>query len=81
VFTLDMSNLALSETTPVGSIVYQLEGYDPEGGNVTFGAIGSDNFQVDVITGEVKLVKALDREVSCVCLLSLYDPSSNPFDD
>lgn len=59
-----MNNLALSETTPVDSIVYKLEGYDPEGRNVTFGLIGSENFQVDAITGDVKLVKQLDREVN-----------------
>lgn len=58
-----MNNLALSETTPLESIVYRLEGYDPEGGNVTFGLIGSANFEVDSITGDVKLIKQLDREV------------------
>lgn len=58
-----MNNLALSEATPVGWIVYKLEGYDPEGGDVTFGLIGSDNFDVDPKTGEVKVIKALDREV------------------
>jgi hypothetical protein len=68
-----MSNLALSEMTPVNSIVYRLEGYDPENGNVTFGIIGSDNFQVDAITGDVKLVKALDREVNYTEAI-LYDP-------
>lgn len=57
-------DLALSETTPLDSVVYKLEGYDPEGGNVTFGLIGSENFQVDAISGDVKLVKKLDREVS-----------------
>ena len=64
IFTQDMNNLALSEMTPLDSMVYRLEGYDPEGGNVTFGLIGSENFQVDAITGDVKLVKELDREVS-----------------
>lgn len=63
VFTQDMNNLALSESTAVDTIVYTLEGYDPEGGNVTFGLIGSDNFDVDPQTGEVKIVKELDREV------------------
>lgn len=63
VFTEDMNNLALSEATPVGYIVYKLEGYDPEGGEVTFGLIGSDNFAVDPKSGEVKVIKALDREV------------------
>lgn len=55
---------ALSETTPLNTIVYKLEGYDPEGRNVTFGLVGSENFQVDAISGDVKLVKDLDREVS-----------------
>lgn len=61
-----MNNLALSETTPVGSVVYRLEGYDPEGGNVSFGLLGSDNFLVDPTSGDVKVIKSLDREVS-VC--------------
>lgn len=59
-----MNNLALPETTPINTIVYTLEGYDPEGGNVTFGLIGSQNFEVNSTTGEVKLIKELDREVS-----------------
>lgn len=58
-----MNNLALSEATPIGWIVYKLEGYDPEGGEVTFGLVGSDNFAVNPRTGEVKVVKPLDREV------------------
>ncbi|CRK91477.1 CLUMA_CG005143, isoform A [Clunio marinus] len=62
VFTQDMNNLALSETTPLHSIVYTLEGYDPEGGNVTFGLIGTENFEVNPITGDVQLTKQLDRE-------------------
>lgn len=63
-FTQDMNNLALSETTPLNSIVYTLEGFDPEGANVTFGLIGSDNFEVNPTTGNVKLIKELDREVT-----------------
>lgn len=59
-----MNNLALSEATPAGWIVYKLDGYDPEGGNVTYGIIGSENFMVDPTTGDVKVVKSLDREVS-----------------
>lgn len=59
-----MNNLVLSESERVGNVVYQLEGYDPEGSNVTFGLVGSDNFQVDARTGEVRLIKELDREVS-----------------
>lgn len=63
IFTQDMNNLALSETTPLNSVVYRLEGYDPESGSVTFGLIGTENFEVNPTTGEVKLVKQLDREV------------------
>ena len=64
IFTQDMNNLALSETTPLNSVVYKLEGYDPEGASVTFGLIGSENFEVDANTGDVTLIKQLDREVS-----------------
>lgn len=64
VFTEDMNNLALSEATPVGWTVYTLEGYDPEGGEITFGLVGSDNFMVEARTGEVKVIKSLDREVT-----------------
>lgn len=31
IFTQDTDNLALSESTPVGQIVYTLQGSDPEG--------------------------------------------------
>lgn len=59
-----MNNLALSESTPLNSIVYRLEGYDPDSSNVTFGIVGSEHFEVNPTTGEVKLIKELDREVS-----------------
>lgn len=72
IFTEDMNNLALSEATPVGYSVYKLEGYDPEGGEVTFGLIGSENFSVDPKTGEVKVIKALDREVRTYNIIQNY---------
>lgn len=62
-----MNNEALRESTPVGTVVYTLKGYDPEGGNVTFGLIDSGNFMVDPVTGQVRIVKALDREVGVLC--------------
>ncbi|XP_037922792.1 cadherin-87A [Hermetia illucens] len=62
VFTQVMNNLALSEATPVGTVVYTLEGYDPEDSEVSFGLVGTDNFKVDPKTGEVTIIKALDRE-------------------
>lgn len=67
VFTQDMNNLALSESTQLGSIVYKLEGFDPEGGEISFGLVGSVNFEVNSQTGDVKIVKELDREVSWIC--------------
>lgn len=63
VFTQDMNNQVLSEATPVGTIVFKLEGFDPEGSDVIFGLVGSNNFIVDSKTGDVKVVKPLDREV------------------
>lgn len=57
-----MNNLVMSENTQVGEVVYRLEGYDQEGSIVTFGSIGSDHFHVDPESGNVTLVKPLDRE-------------------
>lgn len=62
VFTQEMNNIVLSENKAVGSVVYRLEGYDPEGSNVTFGSIGSDHFKVDPESGNITLIKPLDRE-------------------
>lgn len=59
-----MNNLALSESTPVGEIVYRLEGTDPEDSPVHYGIIGTDRFEVDRDTGDVVVAKPLDREVS-----------------
>ncbi len=64
VFTHDMNNLALSEATPVGTVVYTLEGFDPENSEVMYGLIGTNNFMVDPKTGDVEIVKPLDREVN-----------------
>lgn len=52
----------VSENTPVGTVIYQLVGSDPEGSNVTFGSIGSEHFEIDSISGNITLVKPLDRE-------------------
>ncbi|XP_055907536.1 cadherin-87A isoform X2 [Eupeodes corollae] len=62
VFTQEMNNIVLSENKTVGSVVYQLEAFDPEGSNVTFGSIGSDHFKVDPESGNITLIKPLDRE-------------------
>lgn len=58
-----MNNLALSEATPVGTVVYKLEASDPEGSDIMYGLVGTDNFMVDPKTGDVEVVKPLDREV------------------
>ncbi|CAG5033926.1 unnamed protein product [Parnassius apollo] len=62
VFTQDTDNLALSESTPVGEIVYTLQGSDPEGLPIKYGLVGTDKFSVNPDTGEVTLIKPLDRE-------------------
>lgn len=72
VFTQDMNNVVLSEAVEVGSIVYTLEGYDPEKSEITFGLVGTDNFEVDPKTGAVKVIKALDREVNMVLSIFIF---------
>ncbi|CAK1578959.1 unnamed protein product [Parnassius mnemosyne] len=62
VFTQDTDNLALSESTPVGEIVYTLQGSDPEGLPIKYGLVGTDKFSVNPDTGEVTLIQPLDRE-------------------
>ncbi|CAG0885743.1 unnamed protein product [Cyprideis torosa] len=57
----DMEKFSLREDTPVGSIVYTLEGSDPEGEELHY-SISSDYFSVDRRSGVVTLVEPLDRE-------------------
>lgn len=64
-----MNNLVLSEKTPVGEVVFTLEGTDPEGSPVHYGMHGTDLLQVNRDTGEVKVVKPLDHEVSIYLLM------------
>lgn len=59
-----MDNLALSESVPVGEKVFKLEATDPENSTVHFGIEGTDLLKVDRNTGDVTVVKPLDREVS-----------------
>lgn len=63
-----MTNHVLNENLPVGSIVYTLKGHDPENSTVRYGILGTDFFSVNPTTGEVKLEKPLDREVSNAAL-------------
>ncbi|KAG6448204.1 hypothetical protein O3G_MSEX005352 [Manduca sexta] len=63
VFTHDMNNLALSESTPVGTVVYTLQGTDPDGLPIKYSLVGTDKFSVDPDTGNVTLDRPLDREV------------------
>lgn len=62
-FTLDINNLVISERTPVGEVIFKLEGTDPENGPVHFGLHGTDLLKVNRDTGDVTVVKPLDREV------------------
>ncbi|XP_025829338.1 cadherin-87A [Agrilus planipennis] len=63
-FSLDMNNLVLSERTLVGTVVYKLEGTDPEESPVHYGLHGTDRLKVNRDTGDVTVVKPLDREVN-----------------
>ena len=56
-----MLNFEISENTPVNSVVYTLEGADPEGKRV-FYTISGDNFSVDRESGKIRLRESLDRE-------------------
>jgi len=62
-FTNDMDGLILGENTRVGTEVYELSGFDPEGSPVKFQIQGTDKLSVDEVTGRVTLVKPLDYEV------------------
>lgn len=75
VFTQTLNNIVLYENVPVGTVVFRLEGSDPEDSNVTFGSIGSDHFSVDPVSGNITLVKPLDREEtdSLTFLVSIRD--------
>lgn len=68
---MDINNLALSEKTPVGSVVYTLEGSDPENSSVHFNLEGTDVLKVNRNTGAVTVVKPLDYEV-CTPTLDLF---------
>lgn len=74
-FTQTLNNIVLYENVPVGTVVFRLEGSDPEDSNVTFGSIGSDHFSVDPVSGNITLVKPLDREEtdSLTFLVSIRD--------
>lgn len=59
---MDMNNFPVSETTPVGTVIYTLEGSDPENSTVQFDLEGTDVLKVNRKTGEVTVIKPLDRE-------------------
>ncbi|KAJ0177573.1 hypothetical protein K1T71_006446 [Dendrolimus kikuchii] len=77
VFAHDMNNLPLSESTPVGTVVYTLQGVDPEGLPIKYGLVGTDKFSVDPVSGNVTLDRPLDREVEDTIkfLVSIEDQS------
>ncbi|XP_074032325.1 cadherin 87A [Leptinotarsa decemlineata] len=59
---MDMNNLVIPENTPVGTVIYSLQGNDPENSRVHYDLQGTDVLQVDHTTGEVTVVKPLDYE-------------------
>ena len=62
VFVDNMNQHTIRENTPVGSIIYNLKGEDPEGSRVRYGLSGTDLFRVDPVTGAVTVIKGIDRE-------------------
>ncbi len=72
-FTADMNQHTLKENTPVGSVVYQLQGEDPEGSPVTYGIEGTKKLQVDPNTGSVTVAEEIDRESDNMRDLGLSD--------
>ena len=58
----DMNQHTLTENTPIGTVIYTLKGEDPEGSTVRYGIKGTDKLAVNEITGEVTVVKEIDRE-------------------
>jgi hypothetical protein len=60
----DINNLAVNEGTPVGNVLFTVNASDPEGSPVHYGIVGTDRLGVDKDTGEVRVIQALDREVS-----------------
>lgn len=64
IFTRDMNNIVIPENTPVGTIIYKLEGTDPEDGPVRYDLQGTDVLDVNHLTGEVTVVKPLDYEAN-----------------
>ncbi|XP_053605342.1 cadherin-87A isoform X2 [Plodia interpunctella] len=80
VFTQDMNNLPLSESTPIGEIVYTLQGMDPEGLPIKYDLVGTDKFKVDPVTGNVTLVRQLDRETEDTLkfLVSIEEQNPDP---
>ena len=61
-FTDDMNQHTLKENTPVGTVVYQLKGEDPEGSPVAFGIEGTRKLRVDPRSGQVTVAEEIDRE-------------------
>lgn len=50
-----------SEDTPVGTVVYTLKGRDPLDRAMTY-SVSGDQLSADPVTGDVTLVRPLDRE-------------------
>lgn len=74
----NLENLRIPETQPVDSIVYQLRALDRFNEQRKFSYLMTgDTFNVDEQTGEVKLIKPLDREkqAQIIVVVSVFDSS------
>lgn len=59
----DMAHFSIPENVEVGSTVYKLRGTDPEELSVYF-SISGEHFSVNKYSGDITLIKKLDREVN-----------------
>lgn len=73
----NMENLRIPELTAVDTIVYTLKAVDPknEDRKFSYQMTKGDTFKVDELTGEVKLIRPLDRErqAKMMVVVSVFD--------
>ncbi|XP_065209802.1 cadherin-23 isoform X2 [Planococcus citri] len=75
----DMAQFSLPEDIAVGTTVYKLRGTDPDGGSVYY-SISGEYFSVHKHSGDVILIKPLDRELvdTIEVIVSITDETPSP---
>uniref|UniRef100_A0A3Q1GPD6 Photoreceptor cadherin n=1 Tax=Acanthochromis polyacanthus TaxID=80966 RepID=A0A3Q1GPD6_9TELE len=69
----NMALFSISEDTPIGTLIYVLNGTDPEGDPIRYGLTfekgSKEYFRVEPKSGNVTLIQELDREVNEISVL------------